>query len=73
MSGQWCITDLKLDIMGVLFKNVTDDTVANIADQCSKIEFLSLSNCKEITDNALQSIAHGCQKIRFFIIIIKRF
>jgi hypothetical protein len=46
-------------------QNVLDETVNDIAKRCHRLEFLSLSNCKEITDQALLAISQGCPRIKY--------
>ncbi|EJD73939.1 hypothetical protein LOAG_18676 [Loa loa] len=43
---------------------ITDDTVANLAAGCPKLEYLCLSSCTQITDRALISLANGCHRLK---------
>uniref|UniRef100_A0A915Q137 F-box domain-containing protein n=1 Tax=Setaria digitata TaxID=48799 RepID=A0A915Q137_9BILA len=54
----------ELQTVNLLGCFITDDTVADLAAGCSKLEYLCLSSCTQVTDRALISLANGCHRLK---------
>ena len=64
-----CSCLLPIGISGIeydfssLYHHVTDQTLQSIAENCTGLQSLSLSDCREITDTGLIAISERCHKL----------
>lgn len=45
-------------------KNLTDDSLITLANNCHNLQFLCISNCKHLTDSTLQALGKNCLKLK---------